>query len=773
MTTHRYHTRVCVVVDSHESGQVELSRDVISLNCSKQTKSMGRWQMQLVPRRNYINLVYPNDVVNIYIDPGDGESGLVRTMFGYVDRVQRTEQVNENGEMSTRITLVGSDFQKAIDKTSMYFNAYMRQVLDERFARSDSGRLRTTFRNDAEGSSLRNAGITAHGTPADFIENFLMLILGLGQQWRLPDSYKRAQQQIQENRDKRAQRAMSRIPQVVLDAVDILGFKGQKLTDIVEDVLKQAAEANRNADISQSAVLSGDAAQFAEDLRVAAKTLTGSAALLAYRNVRATSDASYPNGILDLMSFDFIEALCIDGFNANAAVWQAGNQTLAQFLYGNSNGEVNELIFDLRPISTTNEFDLLDGGLEEGGYSRASDELGINEKGSEAFSKSVGAVRYQPAVVFREYPYSVVEGIDLSSLAQPTPAPPAFNSFSPAALQSQFQAVLDAVDLKTTYETFVPFGPIFSVNVNQAGRAIYKYATPLHPAAKQFNDKVQAQARKHIDVVVINNSDVQNSEVGRSDEDTINVFQLGTRSSADMTTQMTSVLTNFSPVVNQISIARHGIRVWEGQTQFANWSPRNIEGIVGGSKDNSQIRRNLVRWQLMMDHWNQHNIEFLSGTITVRGRPDIRVGYRLDWEDRNESYYVEGVQHQWQYPGAMTTTLSVTRGQRNDPFPAYIPPVFINDSGQTEEQVSGNRGATGRLARFFKVKDTSATRSSTEGEGPSEAELGRNETDQYPEVIINGGIAILGSTTKIGVETEYGADQVKLVIPRSGGGTLA
>lgn len=763
MITHRYHTRVCVVVDSHASREpIEISRDVISLNCGKQTKTVGRWQMQLVPRRNYINLVYPNDVVNIYIDPGDGTSGFVRTMFGYVDRVERAEKVSEKGDVSTRITIVGSDFQKAVDKTSMYFNAYMRQVLDERFARSDQGRLRTTFRNDAEGSSLRNAGITAHGTPADFIENFLMLILGFGQQWRLPNSYKRAQQQIQENRDKRSQRAMGRIPQVVLDAIDILGFKGQKLTDIVEDVIKKAAEASREADVNQVDAISGGAIQFSEELRVAAKTLTSSAALLAYRNVRATSDASYPNGILDLISFDFIEALCIDGFQANAAVWQAGNQTLSQFLYGNSNGDVNELIFDLRPISP-------EGGLEEGDYSFEDDELGINAKGSEAFAKSAGAVRYQPAVVFREYPYSVVEGVDLSSLARPAPAPPAVNSFSPAALQSSFQAVIDAVDLKTTYETFVPFGPIFSVNVNKEGRAIYKYATPLHPAAKQFNDKVQAQARKHIDVVVITNSDVKDASVGRSDEDTINVFQLGTRSSADMTTQMTSVLTNFSPVVNQISIARNGLRLWEGQTQFANWSPQNIEGIVGGSKDNSQIRRNLVRWQLMMDHWNQHNIEYLSGTITVRGRPDIRVGYRLDWEERRESYYVEAVQHQWAFPGAMTTSLSVSRGQRNDPFLAYIPPVYINDAGQTEQQVSGNRGETGRLAKFFKVKDTDATRSTTDGEGPQEAELGANTTDQYPDVIINGGIAVLSSTTDIGVETEYGSDKVELVIPNRDG----
>ena len=58
-----------------------------------------------------------------------------------------------------------------------------------------------------------------------------------------------------------------------------------------------------------------------------------------------------------------------------------------------------------------------------------------------------------------------------------------------------------------------------------------------------------------------------------------------------------------------------------------------------------------------------HNYEYLSGSMTIRGRPDIRVGYRLDVMERNESYYVESVAHTWAIGTPMTTTLTLTRGQ--------------------------------------------------------------------------------------------------------------
>jgi len=112
----------------------------------------------------------------------------------------------------------------------------------------------------------------------------------------------------------------------------------------------------------------------------------------------------------------------------------------------------------------------------------------------------------------------------------------------------------------------------------------------------------------------------------------------------------------------------------------------------------------LIRWALMLDHWYQHNIEYLNGTMALRGMPDIRVGYRLDVYERRESYYVEGVTNNWEFPGPLTTTLAVSRGQRNDPLPVYEKPALPAFGAPPK---SGRREDS-RLALFFKQADPSA-----------------------------------------------------------------
>ena len=88
----------------------------------------------------------------------------------------------------------------------------------------------------------------------------------------------------------------------------------------------------------------------------------------------------------------------------------------------------------------------------------------------------------------------------------------------------------------------------------------------------------------------------------------------------------------------------------------------------------------------------------------------------------------------------MQTTLQVTRGQRNDPFPVYIPPVFLNEQNTVMTVSSGNRSANGRLADYFEVKDTKATTHSTER---VEAGLSEdaNSVDQFP-FAARGGRAV-------------------------------
>jgi len=696
--TTRMHTRVLVRVDSHTRGTsvldsqtIDLSADTISLSTSKNTKALGKFQIQLVPRRNYLNLIFPDDVVNIYVDPGDGQRGFVRVLMGYVDRVERQESVDDNGAMQTRYVVIGSDFQKAIDKTFIYFNEYMRTQLDERFLRTTSGPGRPNQGNFS-GTALRQAGLTMAGTPADFVENFLRILLGFQQQWVLPETYTRTQSNIQNVRVRAVQRAKARLPTTVVQQIAQLGFNPTDLDKTINDLIDQ---------INQQVSATGESGDLLaiDDKRSAALSLRGNADLLAFQTlVQSVSDPSLPIGIHDLLSLDFIEALAIDGFNFNEATPQANNQTLSQFLYGHSNELVNELIFDLRPVGQKD-------GLNHGPYSTAPDEIGMNVYGTTDFPATVAAVQYVPAVVFREYPYSVIESLDLSSLVV-TASGSTPNADSPPVNAG-----------------VIMFGPVFAVSPNVPGRHIYTYPESIAPQPSQYN--ANATPVKHIDCVVIHNTDVQASALGRSDDDIINAFHLYA-SSPIPADAYRDLLSNFNPIVNQISISRHGFRLKEQSTEFANYG----DFPQGGQKGNHFPRKNLIRWTMLMDHWFVHNPEYLTGTITVRGMPEIRVGYRLDWYERNESYYVESVHHQWTYPGPLITTIEVSRGQRNDPFPAYIPPTFLNNQDNTLSVAAGNRTRDGRLAQYFVVKDTRATVGAIDRHQDDIIQLGYNSVDQ-------------------------------------------
>jgi len=681
--TERYHTRVLAVVHSHikdrsKNGVVDVSADITNLNVSKSVKGSGGFSFTLVPRKNYFNYIFPNDIVNIYIDPGDGKSGYIRTMFGYVDRIERSEAVQDNGQMTTQFTVTGTDFVKVIDQTQIYFNpnlANRTEFLDKTFGQNQLG----------GGHALRTTGIVAHGTPAQFLENMLQLLLGFGTQWMLPTSYPTANF-VDKTRSHRATRAKNLLPKEIQK--DLMAAFGVSIDDIVikgpieEQILKE----QKNVAFGPAA--EGEEETFTAKQSALSSLLAAKSELAAYQAiVNASKEGSAPS-IMDVLTLDFIEALAVDGYISSSSVWSSQG-SLSSILYGWVNEVVNELCFDLRPVANGDQdqcFGTGEGGTV--GYSTAPDELGYNAKAGE-----IAAVQYRPSVVLREYPFSVVDGLDLSN----------------------FTVLGNTIGQ-------VRFGPVFALEPGKPGRKVYQYPSPIVPEPCAYADTSKPQ--KHIDVVTIVNTDVVESSMGRSDHDIFNLFSL--YSNDVLAQNWKFLIQDFLPILTPISIARHGLRVRELNTKFANY-PRDLlcSGSTGSGVDTSQIRRNLVRWTLLIDHWNQHNIEFLSGSISMRGRPDIRVGYRLDWVDRNESYYVESVQHQWQYPGAMRTTVQVSRGQRNDPFPSYIMPTVVSNTAELSASVKrstilqnggGNRSSDGRLADFFNIRDTRATANAVGGE---------------------------------------------------------
>lgn len=112
-------------------------------------------------------------------------------------------------------------------------------------------------------------------------------------------------------------------------------------------------------------------------------------------------------------------------------------------------------------------------------------------------------------------------------------------------------------------------------------------------------------------------------------------------------------LSIIAPLVDLIDIRRHGMRRMDVQSSMA---PDKLDyGVL------SEYQRMILR------DWYALNPYLLSGTLTLGiGRPDIKIGTRVTIPGQsvefNENYYVEQVNHGWQFGRGMRTTLGVTRG---------------------------------------------------------------------------------------------------------------
>jgi len=113
------------------------------------------------------------------------------------------------------------------------------------------------------------------------------------------------------------------------------------------------------------------------------------------------------------------------------------------------------------------------------------------------------------------------------------------------------------------------------------------------------------------------------------------------------------------PIWNRDSIAMHGVRKWQKGTLFLN-------GFIEGHDEKKLWPSMAANWLRKAHDWYCIAPWQISGTITTsQVKPSIRLGNRLI-ESRDEGeveYYVEGVAHEWRYPGAARTTLTLTRGQ--------------------------------------------------------------------------------------------------------------
>lgn len=693
----RQRSRCKVIIHSHivdntlpapeNRGRYDLSRDVIGCETSKSIKGGGGASVTMVPRRNYMNLVFPNDYVNIYFDPGDGR-GFIRTFFGFVDRISRTIATDPTGKTSTRYQIVCSDFTKAFDKTEVYFNAQIGNRPD--IAGSFAGTA------NLGGFALRTKGITMHGSPADIMLGMVHVLLGFGAQYILPPGYDIPSAIRDSNRQYRIEWSRERLSADILQAMGDRSF-----SEIDAEIKAEQDQAELAATGGFSHIIEElDETGEIEKIRLKArqnaiKRLNLPANFFQRQEVRAArtvelAASTQQSHLLDLIDFRHVEWRTMDGFVLSSSTTQEEG-SLWSIMNAWSNDMINELFCDLRPMQSFSGGGASGGRQDQevfaGGYSVEADELEGN---------SGPAVRYAPCIIMREYPFGTIEGID---------PPP-----SVQVLKRELGLVI--------------FGNIFAQEPNSPGRKVVQMPALHETLLEKYRGN--AVGNRHLDVCVINTQDIIQENIGRGDSDHVNLIEVYSDLSSGTIQHSRQILRDIVPIISAVHVARHGLRVRRYHSRFGRFggfrqaSPARVDSVTS--------RRVLARWALLLDHWYQHNLEYLSGSVVTRAFPEVRAGYRLDVEDRNESYYVESVNHAWQYPNVMTTTMTLSRGQRNDPYPVYVLPQGGGISGGNG--FAGIRDTGSRLGEFFVQKDTTATTRSLILKGESELPpTHRNFTD--------------------------------------------
>lgn len=532
----QYKSRCKVLLDSHMNKDTTtrvIVDEVVAVSLSKTVKGVGQCSITLLPSTNWLNIVFPNDHINIYFDIGDG-SGWTRTFYGLVDRIEESYSVSDVGVPSSNYTIVCSDFQKMVDKTQIYFNPHV--VGRDDFASTDFGRA------NIGGLALASSGMKVGGSPPDIIQNVLLTTYGFGSQFVLPSSY--------------APRSMAGLRQLRRD----LALKSASPT--LQELAKQGnlnevidagnalvrdpstTEAQRQEALAAFAPAGADAGQTAGDFSFTSFTILAS----------TRSAVTFMLDIIDI--FSFVERESIDGYIAGAPVWQKTGSVLS-LIRELSNELANETFLDLRPLSVADathiglvEDDEESSSRQNTVYARVADD----KSGNVDIKSAQTGITYSPSLIMREYPFSTIGYVNSNVYGH------------------------------------LYIGNIFCTSPNQPGRHVV--AAPninitdislglanSQPPPETIDIR-PADALRKLDVAVISQTEIISSNLGRSDEDHFNLFEI--RSDDLLGSVAPLYMQEFLPIITPIQIKRNGLRTHELNTYFARTSsPAQSRAVEG------------------------------------------------------------------------------------------------------------------------------------------------------------------------------------------------
>lgn len=164
---------------------------------------------------------------------------------------------------------------------------------------------------------------------------------------------------------------------------------------------------------------------------------------------------------------------------------------------------------------------------------------------------------------------------------------------------------------------------------------------------------------RKVDRIQIRPQDILSESTGPADNDLYNFFFINPTALPMAHVRWAILKDGLIPIFLPRSIEKHGLRVRELSTKFIHTG--------GGRATSAKAFDFVIRMLLAQDLWYQHNPYYLAGRFTIPGMPKAKVGMFLDIGGRRqETYYVEGVNHEWEHTengGMLRTTLTVTRGQ--------------------------------------------------------------------------------------------------------------
>lgn len=153
--------------------------------------------------------------------------------------------------------------------------------------------------------------------------------------------------------------------------------------------------------------------------------------------------------------------------------------------------------------------------------------------------------------------------------------------------------------------------------------------------------------------------------LNRSTHDVKNFFRMRMPGVVDGGAQSVDGQQVFGLTINRDSIRKHGVRWFEGESIY----PYTV--VSDGQTFNAPAFEPTYNYYMsLFTTWYAFNERMYSGSMSLRLRPDIRVGTRLSYyftgkEGRVQimDLYIQGVSHSFSAkPGASRTTLQLVRG---------------------------------------------------------------------------------------------------------------